>query len=120
MTELELMELKLKVIQLEKEKLDNDELVKLLTRAVNSFATFQDQFKNGDGIVPKIITGLTNNFKSAFEEHKKEMAGSFQIHEEKVATTIALIPCSKLLGDGCLYKLISKDDPVPEGWKAKT
>lgn len=107
MTELELLELKLKVIQLEKEKTDNDELVKLLTRAVNSFATFQDQFKNGDGIVPKIIDGLTNNFKNMFNSHREE-----------VLEIISKIPCSKLIGNDCDFRFIGKDEKIPEGWKA--
>jgi len=117
MTELELLELKLKVESLAKEKLENDELIKLLTRAVNSFAVFQDQFKNGDGIVPKIIDGLTNNFKSQFDLHKNDMRESFAKHKEEITAIIALIPCSKLVGDGCNFKFIGKDDPTPKGYK---
>jgi len=106
MTELELMELKLKVAQLEKEKLANDELIQLLTRAINSFAKFQDKFQDGDGIVPKIIDGLTSNFKDIFEQHKKDVIG-----------IISKIPCSKLIGQNCDFRIISKSEPVPPGYK---
>lgn len=98
--------LKLKVEQLEKDQADSQELVKLLTRTINEFDTFKKQFKEGNGIVPKIVSGVIKEFNERFELHKKE-----------IAKLVSRIPCSKLIGKNCDFRIIGKNDSIPEGFK---
>jgi hypothetical protein len=99
-------EIELRLQNLEKEKDSREELLDMLIRNVNVLEGFRKQFKNGNGFVPQIIKGLTANFEKLFETHKRE-----------IKMIVSRIPCSKLIGQNCDFRIIGKDDPVPDGWK---
>ena len=120
MTELELMEMELRVQKLEKDQSNDKEIMQIVVSAINELKAFRNQFKNANGFVPKIIEGVTSKFEKMFKDFKDERNKKLQNHVDEIKTIIALIPCSKLLGDGCTYKLIAKEDKAPEGWKEFT
>lgn len=110
-------ETNLRLNKLETEQEKKEQLLDMLVRNVNELEKFRKQFGNGNGIIPKIIKGLSSKFDKMFADFKKEREERFKDYMEEIKATIALIPCSKLLGDGCHYKLIEKDEPIPKGYK---
>ena len=112
-------ELELRVIQLEKDHTHNKDLIDLILDIVKELKAWRNQFKskNGHGFVPKIIDGVTEKFEQMFHSYQSQVDLSFTNHKEAVNTIVTSIPCSKMLGEGCTYRLISKDDPIPPGFK---
>jgi biotin-(acetyl-CoA carboxylase) ligase len=115
----EFEELELRISRLENKHEANRTMIELAAGVVNELKTWREQFKtkNGHGLIPEIIDGVTAKFDKMFSEFKKERDDKFKEHIKEIDKRISLIPCTKLIGDGCLYKIISKNEPVPKGWK---